>query len=70
MPLLKIVTNVPRSQVPADFLAQATEIVAEAIGKPARVGYLQSSGIHWQKLPTHSRDLHLALHFANRNKLN
>lgn len=37
MPILKIVTNVSRSKVPADFLTKATEILVEASGKEIQV---------------------------------
>lgn len=37
MPILKIVTNVSRSRVPADFLTKATEILVEASGKEIQV---------------------------------
>lgn len=34
MPLLKITTNVPRSQVPADFISEASVVFQKAIQKP------------------------------------
>ena len=37
MPLLKITTNVPRSQVPADFISEASVVFQKAIQKPMQV---------------------------------
>lgn len=34
MPLLRIVTNVERKSIPDNFLEEATDMLAQAIGKP------------------------------------
>ena len=38
MPLLRIVTNVERKSIPDTFLEEATDMLAQAIGKPREVG--------------------------------
>ena len=37
MPLLRIVTNVERKSIPDDFLKEATDVLAQTIGKPKEV---------------------------------
>ena len=37
MPLLRIVTNVERKSIPDNFLEEATDMLAQAIGKPREV---------------------------------
>lgn len=39
MPLLRIVTNVERKSIPDNFLEEATDMLAQAIGKPREVYY-------------------------------
>lgn len=37
MPLVKIITNVPKSKIPVDFLERFTVVIATSIGKPYEV---------------------------------
>ena len=37
MPLLRIVTNAERKDIPDNFLEEATDVLAQAIGKPREV---------------------------------
>lgn len=38
MPMFVVNTNVPKRDVPADLLSEATEELAKALGKPVQVG--------------------------------
>lgn len=37
MPLLRIITNVERKNIPDNFLEEITDVLAQAIGKPREV---------------------------------
>ena len=39
MPLLRIVTNVERKAIPDNFLEEATDVLAQTIGKAREVRY-------------------------------
>ena len=38
MPLLRMITNVERKDIPDNFLEEITDVLAQAIGKPREVG--------------------------------
>ena len=48
MPLLRIVTNSERKDIPDNFLEEATDVLAQAIGKPREVDLRAASrrGLH------------------------
>ena len=50
MPLLRIVTNVERKDIPDNFLEEATDVLAQAIGKPREVGLHAPCGASRQGL--------------------
>ena len=41
MPILKILTNLPRASVPADFIKEASEVFQKVMGTPMQVIELQ-----------------------------
>ena len=46
MPLLRIITNVERKNIPDNFLEEITDVLAQAIGKPREVRLLVPSHVH------------------------
>jgi phenylpyruvate tautomerase PptA (4-oxalocrotonate tautomerase family) len=44
MPLLRIITNVERKDIPDKFLEEITDVLAQAIGKPREVSPIKCHG--------------------------
>ena len=54
MPLLRIITNVERKNIPDNFLEEITDVLAQAIGKPREVRLLVPSHVHIKIYILHS----------------